>query len=121
MMTVGIQEMAGTKFVEVELKGKLARDDYKEFVPEMEDLIRDHGQLRLLVHMHDFHGWTPGGLWEDIKFEVKHFKHLERIAFVGDKKWEAGMSKFCKLFTTAEIRFFDEAKLDQARAWLEAA
>src|SRR5438132_3638321 len=119
-MTIDVQEIAGAGFVEIDLTGKLGSEDYKAYLPKIEELIRQHGKLRLLVHMHDFHGWTPGGLWEDLKFEVRHFKDLERIAFVGDKKWEAGMSKFCKLFTIAEIRFFDEAMLDQARAWLES-
>ena len=82
-------------------------------------MIREQGNLRLLVHMHNFHGWTAGGLWEDIKFDVKHFNDIERVAFVGDKKWEEWMSKFCKPFTTAKIRFFEEKKKDDARAWLE--
>ena len=47
------------------------------------------------------------------------YKHLERIAFVGDKKWEAGMSKFCRAFTTAKTRFFEAEKLGEAKAWLE--
>ena len=118
-MSVDNQEMPGTKFVGIELQGRLAGDDYKKFVPEIEQLIHEHAKPRLLVHMRDFHGWTAGGLWEDIKFEFKHFKHLERIAFVGDKKWEAGMSKFCRAFTTAKTRFFEAEKLGEAKAWLE--
>ena len=37
----------------------------------------------------------------------------------GDKKWEKGMSVFCKPFTTAKIRYFDRAAIAEARAWLE--
>ena len=55
----------------------------------------------MLVRLHDFHGWTAGALWEDIKFDLKHFAHIERLALVGDRKWEAGMAVFCKPFTTA--------------------
>src|SRR5256886_13386825 len=117
-MTVAIQQTSGIGFVEIDLTGKLDADDYKHSRPKIEELIRKQGKLRLLVHMHDFHGWTPGGLWEDLKFDAKHFKDLERIAFVGDKQWEEGMSKFCGAFTTAETRFFEETRLEAARKWL---
>jgi len=117
-MSVEMLETTGTGFLEINLSGKLGQEDYQNFLPRIEEQVREHGKLRLLVHMHDFHGWTPGGLWEDIKFDVKHFKDLERIAFVGDKKWEAGMSKFCSAFTSAETRFFEETRLEAARKWL---
>src|SRR2546429_9869335 len=117
-MTIGVQELAGTGYLEIDLSGKLEAQDYKAFGPKIEELIREHGKLRVLVHMHSFHGWTAGGLWEDIKFDVRHFKDLERVAFVGDRKWEEGMSKLCRAFTTAELRFFDESHLEAAREWL---
>ena len=69
--------------------------------------------------MRDFHGWTAGALWEDIKFDVRHFRDIERLALVGEKKWEKGMAVFCKPFTTAKVRYFERAKADEARAWLQ--
>jgi hypothetical protein len=64
-----------------------------------------------------FHGWSVGALWEDIEFEARHFRDIERLALIGDKKWEAGMA-CCKPFTTATIRYFDRAEAAQARAWV---
>jgi hypothetical protein len=42
-------------------------------------------------------------LWEDIKFDVKHFNDIERLAITGENKWEKGMAAFCKPFTTAKV------------------
>jgi hypothetical protein len=117
-MSVTLQEEAGGKVLVVKLSGKLTKEDYERFVPEVERLVRQHGKVRMLVQMHDFHGWTLGALWEDIKFDLKHFSHIERLALVGDRKWEAGMAVFCKPFTTATIRYFDEAKADEAYNWI---
>jgi hypothetical protein len=72
----------------------------------------------MLVEMSDFHGWTAGALWEDIKFDAKHFKDIERLALVGHSKWEAGMAAFCKPFTTASVRYFDEQKAGDAKTWV---
>ena len=57
-------------------------------------------------------------MWDDVKFDAKHFSHIERVAMVGDKAWEKGMSTFCRPFTTARIRYFDHAALAEAQEWL---
>lgn len=119
-MPVSLHEESGGKYLAVELNGKLTAQDYEHFGGEIDRQIKEHGKLRVLVTMHDFHGWTAGALWEDIKFDFKHFNHLERLALVGETKWEQGMALFCKPFTTAKIRYFDRAKIDEAKTWLES-
>ena len=57
-------------------------------------------------------------LWEDIKFDLKHFNHIERLAMLGESKWEKGMAAFCKPFTTAKIRYFDSKDAAAAREWI---
>jgi len=115
-----LHQEADGKILTVQLSGKLHKEDYERFVPEVEAMIKQHGKIRLLCRMHDFHGWQMGALWEDIKFDVKHFADIERLAFVGDRKWEQGMAVFCKPFTTAKIRYFDEHQADQATDWIHA-
>ena len=118
-MAIQLTEKSGGKTLEVRVSGKLVHEDYQHFVPEFERLIKQHGKLRLLFEMVDFHGWEPGAAWDDLKLGVKHYADLERIAMVGDKQWEKAMSLFCKPFTTAEVRYFDIARAAEARAWIE--
>jgi hypothetical protein len=117
-MPVTLQEEAGGKVLVARLGGKLTKEDYEHFLPEVERLIRQHGKIRMLVQMHDFHGWTVGALWEDVKFDLKHFRDIERLALVGESKWEAGMAAFCKPFTTATVRYFDQSKAAEASQWI---
>lgn len=119
-MTVQLQEQAGSKVIEVRVSGKLSKEDYHRFVPDVERAIDQYGKIRLLLEMNDFHGWEFGALWEDIKFDLKHFRHIERLAMVGQTHWEQGMAAFCKPFTTAEVRFFTPDQIEQARQWLSA-
>lgn len=107
------------KKMEVTATGKLEKSDYDTFVPAAEKQIKEHGKIRVLFVMHDFHGWTAGALWEDIKFDVKHFNDIERVAIVGESKWEHGMAAFCRPFTTAKVKYFDISKLDEARQWID--
>lgn len=120
-MTVELREEAAGKNLVVRASGKLSKQDYERFLPEVERLIKAHGKLRILLELHDFHGWEASALWEDIKFDMKHFRDIERLAIVGETKWEAGMAAFCKPFTSATIKYFDHAKAAEAKTWLEAA
>lgn len=104
--------------IEVAATGKFEKRDYELFTPAAEELIKEHGKIRVLFIMHEFHGWTAGAIWEDIKFDLKHFNDIERLAIVGESKWEKGMTTFCRPFTTAKIKYFDIASLDDARIWI---
>lgn len=106
--------------IEVALTGKLTKEAYDEFVPLTEQRIKQYGKIRMLVILHDFHGWDAGALWEDIKFDVKHFNDIERLAIVGETKWEKGMAVFCRPFTTAKIKYFDHSEIDAARQWAQS-
>ena len=116
-MAVELVESPDGRMVEVQVTGKLSKEDYEYFVPRTEKLLQN-GKVRILFSMHEFSGWEMGALWEDIKFDIKHFKDIDRLAMVGDKKWEHGMAMFCKPFTTAKLQYFDQCEIEQARAWL---
>ena len=120
-MTDQIEITESGKFLEVKVTGKLTREFYQAFAPRVDALIRQNGKIRILMVMHDFHGWTLGALWEDMKFDCAHWKDIERLAIVGEWKWEQGMASFCKPFTKASIQYFDHSKLADARQWIAAA
>lgn len=100
------------------LQGKLHDQDYQTFVPTLEAAIAAHGKIRLLAWFEDFHGWDLHAMWDDFQFGVKHYSDLERIAIVGDRKWEEWMAKLCKPFTKASVNYFDVSQTDAAWAWL---
>jgi len=119
-MAIKLNETNGGKVLEVQVTGKLAHEDYKGFIPEFERLLKQHGKIRVLFEMVDFHGWEGAAMWDDIKFDVKHFSDIDRLAMAGDRKWEKGMSVFCRPFTTAKICCFDRTAIAEARAWVES-
>ena len=118
-MSIQFNEENGGKILVIHLSGKLVKADYPDFVAKFEQLVRQQGQLRVLFDMTDFHGWDVGAAWEDIKFDMKHFADIERLAMVGDKKWQYGMSMFFKPFTKAGTRYFGRADITEARKWLD--
>jgi SpoIIAA-like len=117
-MSIQLNEENRGRILVVHVSGKLTKAEHAQFVPEFERLVRLHGKLRVLFDMTGFHGWDTGALWEDVKFDIKHFTDLERLAMVGETKWQHGMATFCKPFTSATIRYFDHAEAAEARKWL---
>lgn len=117
-MSVELNEVQEGNVLEISVTGKLDKEAYELFLPSVERQIEEYGKIRILFSMHDFHGWDAGAMWQDIKFDAKHFNDIERLAIVGETKWEHGMAIFCKPFTTAKIRYFDHSKIEDARAWL---
>jgi hypothetical protein len=45
------------KVVGFEPSGKLHDEDYKTFVPAIDEGITWRGKAQLLAHLHDFRGW----------------------------------------------------------------
>ena len=118
-MAVRVTERADGKIIEVIVTGQLHKDDYDHFVPMIEPALERHGKVRMLLKMVDFHGWSLSAVWEDVKFDWKHFNDIERLALVGDRKWEEGIAAFCRPFTTAEIRYFSMEEMTEAYEWVE--
>lgn len=99
------------------MSGKLHDEDYKHFVPIVDEAVKQQGKIRFLAQFHDFHGWDMHAVWDDTKFATKHMNDIERIALVGETKWQEWMAKVCKPFTKAKIEYFTD--LDAAWAWLK--
>jgi hypothetical protein len=117
-MAVEVREGAGGKVLAVTFHDKITRQDYHAFVPAVNRAVRKHRKVRLLIEMADVHGWSVGALWEELKLDLKHFDHVERLALVGDQKWESGLAAYSRMLGTAVIRHFDADHAAEARAWV---
>jgi hypothetical protein len=106
------------KILEIQASAKLTHEDYHQFVPEFDRLVKLHGKINVLFEMVDFHGWEVAAIWDDLKFNLTHLSQINRLAMVGNKKWEQGMANFCAPFTHSDVRFFDPTQFAEARDWL---
>ncbi|MEZ5814295.1 MAG: STAS/SEC14 domain-containing protein [Alphaproteobacteria bacterium] len=101
------------------ITGKLEAEDYDLLVPEAERLINEHDKIRIIAELVDFEGWSAGALWEECKLAYHHLKDIERMAVVGDKAWEKGMTAFVKPFVGAKLKYFDASERQKAIDWIQ--
>ena len=117
-MPIQLKEEDGGKILVIHVTGCLVKADYEGLVAEFGRLVREYGKLRVLFDMTGFHGWDAGAAWEDFKFDLKHFSDIDRLAMIGNRRWQHGMAIFFAPFTEATTRYFDQAEGVAARRWL---
>ena len=93
---IEILERGSGKVFGMKVSGKILHRDYQQFVPMLEKLIEEHGSVRCLIEMTDCHGIELAGRWDEIKFDVRHGRQIEHLAVVGDRAWEAWMTRLSR-------------------------
>ena len=62
-----------------EVSGKLRAEDYRDtLLPELEQAAADgDGDVRIVIVIPEFEGFSGGALWQDLKSGVEHCARLE--------------------------------------------
>ena len=103
--------------------GKLTSDEYRQMIEPIYATLERGEDLNIYFELaDDFHGLDLGALLQDMKaagsIGLKHRSSWQRMALVTDKDWvRHGASAFGWL-APGELRLFDLAERDTARAWM---
>ena len=104
----------------IRMTGKLTVADFKTLRPFLEEKARQHGSLRVLFLMEDWHGWDSfAALWEDLKTDLSLNEHVDRLAMVGEENWKKWMTNLSKPFVKGQVHYFDRTQINEAWAWIE--
>lgn len=103
----------------LDVAGKLTRDDYAAIAAKVETAIAEEGHHRLLFALHDFKGWTVAGAIEGVRFDVRHREDFDRIAVVGDRRWQEWSTKLTGPIFDGDVRWFDKDREHEAVHWLQ--
>ena len=100
-----------------EVAGKLQVEDYRDVVlPALEEAARA-GEVRFVIVVPEFHGMTPGAVWQDLKVGVEHLRAWKRIALVTDIEWMHYMTSIFGWMTPGELKTFPVQDRDNAIEW----
>ena len=89
------KKKTAAKIVVIRITGKLGKSGLRKSLPwSFAASSQQNGKLRVLLDMNDF--LTAGmsrGLWEEVKFDLKHRADLERLSYGGRKEMGARYSR----------------------------
>lgn len=115
---IQILEFTKNNIIATRAEDNLTETDIQKIHPLIHNIVNREQNVRWYFEMENFSGWNIKGLWEDIKMDLSHAENYEKIAMVGEKKWQDWITQFMKPFTNAEIRYFDLEEKNEAKEWI---
>jgi hypothetical protein len=98
--------------------GVVKVSDYEKLVPEVESLVEMEGHFRMLLDLGEFKSEEVRAWLPDLKFGLRFRDKIDKMAIVGDKRWEEWMTPLAKPFYARDAKFFHSAEIAKAWAWL---
>jgi hypothetical protein len=99
--------------------GLLRKSELDAAQSEFAGKIAGAGTVKLLVLLENFTGWERDEAWGDTDFFFSHRNDFEKIAVIGNPRWEAQVLAFTGAgLRKGPVKFFPETGESEARAWL---
>jgi hypothetical protein len=100
-----------------EVSGKLETADYRDaLLPALEKAAAE-GDVRVVIVIPKFEGFSAGALWQDVKMGIEHWRAWKRIALVTDVEWMIHGTNWFGWMTPGEVKHFPLAERAAAIAW----
>ena len=91
---------------------------YEHILPYIDSAIAEYDTVRLLFDLTEYAGREPGEAFEDAELNLPNWAGVERVAFIGDKRFEPRLPAFCEPFKSAAIKYFYTHQHKSAEEWI---
>ena len=118
-LSIGIERINNHFFLSLRVSGKLTHEDYDTITPMIESALEGvkEAKIKVFLDASELEGWEVRAAWDDFKLGIKHGKEFEKIAILGNKKWQELATKISSWFISGESKYFEDEK--EALNWLE--
>jgi hypothetical protein len=107
-------------FITVKISGVLKRAELAQMEKSAIEVMGSVPKVRFLILTENFQGWDNRDNWEDVSFQAQHDDQIEKIAIVGEKRWQDMAEAFVgKGLRSIAIRFFTPSETAIARTWIK--
>ena len=87
--------------------------------PQIDSLLQQQGNIRLLVDASNFGGWEDIAAFEKhIGFVKNHHQKVERIAVLVGHNWQYWVIGTMRVFLHPEVQTFDKGQEAEAQKWI---
>ncbi len=111
-------EAISANAVKITAPEKLKADDFLQIAPQIDSLISQHGQIRLLIDASEFTGWENITAFENHAGFVKsHQQKVERIAVIVGHEWQHWLVGAVRMFVHPKVRGYEKSREGEALQW----
>lgn len=117
-ISIGIERTGSNFFLMLKAVGKLTHDDYELISPMIDAALGEVNEprVRAFIDGTELEGWEPRAAWDDFKIGLKHGREFEKIAILGNRRWQEMAAKVGSWFISGEAKFFQDSA--EAHVWL---
>ncbi len=116
---ITIETHTDESIIAIKASETLSKKDFNKLAPALKDFIKLNQHPHLLMVLERFRGWDDkASFWEDLKLDAEFIGEFDRIAIVGETKWQKWGTNLLDSLTNNELRFFDIKNADGAWLWL---
>lgn len=99
--------------------GKVTAEDYQQLNPEIQTLVEQYDDdVSLLLDLQESAGEEVKAWLPDLKFGHRFHDKIDKMAIVGDKRWQKWLTALADPFYANDAKFFHPEEVDKAWAWL---
>ncbi len=118
-LSIGIERIDEAFFLSLKAIGKLTHEDYKIITPMIDSALEGvkDPKINVIIDGTELEGWELRAAWDDLKLGLKHGREFEKIAIVGNKKWQEYSARMGSWFISGEVKYFESES--EALDWLQ--
>lgn len=116
---IEVKEATNESILVMRVTGRLTKDDLERLVAPLQEHVEHSDNPRLLMIMENFKGWeNVAAFWKDLKLDTTYIGYFEKIAVIGEEKWEQWLIDLTNSLTKSEMKFFETDEADNAWSWI---
>lgn len=106
--------------VGIDIRGLITSQDYTEtLIPLVSQREKEHGKLKMVCVVGDyFDGYSPGAMWDDLRFGFSHLTTFSKLALVTDQDWIRTSAKVFGMLMPTQVVVFELEDIEDAKAWI---
>ncbi len=102
----------------IKASGTLSKEDLDDLEPALNKFTTASDDPHLIMILEDFGGWhDTASFWKDLQLDAEYMGYFDRIAIVGEKKWQQWGTQLMDPITKEELKFFPIDRAGDAWKW----
>jgi hypothetical protein len=111
--------MTRDNLIAVRVSGTLSTQEVDYFKAMVREVIDQFGEVRVYFEMQQFDGWQIDSFLENAFFDMAHAGRYSKVAMVGEKNWQAWITRLVDIVKRGEVRYFDLDNRLEAVEWVQ--
>lgn len=113
-----VMDGCGEKTLCMKITKTITSEGYKKnFLPRINKIIAEYGEVRILIYFQNFKGWEIDAARHDMEAFGRIAKKISKIALVNPPESEVFRRAVKKEILNGELKLFNESDLEQAIEW----